>query len=70
MRGNMSLQTKIENNKNQLIKENITETYIDDRYFCGTCGNIGKCHPITGMCFICGDDNWKTVEGKENEIGY
>lgn len=64
------IDEKIKNNKLELEKDGIIYPSIDDRYYCLTCGNIGKEHPTTGMCFICGDDNWDVVSGKENEIGY
>lgn len=44
--------------------------YIDNRYYCKQCGQVGKCDPITSMCFDCGADDWEVVKGKEGEIGY
>ena len=66
----MTLTEKIEKNKSELKKDGITDPSIDNRYYCLTCGNIGKEHPITAMCYVCGDDNWEVVKGKEYEIGY
>ncbi len=66
----MELEEKIKKNKERLIKDGINEPEIDDRYYCLTCGNVGLEHPNTAMCFICGDDNWEVVKGKEDEIGY
>lgn len=42
------------------------EPYINDEYVCATCGNVGKSHPITSMCFVCGADDWKPVS---EEVG-
>lgn len=62
----MNLQEKIEANRLNLQKAGITEPYINDEYMCKTCGNIGKSHPETSMCYVCGDDNWSPVA---DEIG-
>lgn len=33
--------------------------YINQSYACETCGNTaGLCHPGTGMCFVCGSDDF------------
>ncbi len=55
------LVAKIAKNKQELISDKISTPYINDEYYCGTCGNIGKSHPITSMCYVCGDDNWIPV---------
>ena len=62
---------KIELNKKELEKDGISESdfYMDDCYQCSTCDNVGKSHPETSLCFICGDDNWEIVKGKESELG-
>ncbi len=44
----------------------LAEPYINNDYVCKTCGNIGKSHPVTSFCFICGDDNWAPVS---DEVG-
>lgn len=57
----MDLNKKIEKNNAELKAENITEPYVNNDYVCKTCRNIGKSHPNTSFCFICGDDNWIPV---------
>lgn len=43
------------------LNKDLTPT-IDKNYMCATCGSrSGKCHPVTGYCFICGTDNWTPV---------
>lgn len=60
------LKSKIEKNKEDLKKDGITEPYINNQYKCKTCNNIGKSHPVTSFCFVCGDDNWIPVN---DEVG-
>nr|WP_321357202.1 hypothetical protein [uncultured Draconibacterium sp.] len=59
----MDIKEKIEQNKKELEADGISEPYIDKNYFCETCGSIsGECHPVTGMCFICGADDWAPIQ--------
>ena len=62
----MDLENKIINNKTILNAEGITEPYINNEYYCETCGNVGKSHPKTSFCFVCGDDNWELVKSDIN----
>lgn len=55
-------QKMIAKNNKELEKEGITEPYINNEYYCKTCCNKGKSHPITSYCFECGDDNWQKVD--------
>lgn len=48
-----------------LEAKGIKKPYINNNFYCETCGNKGKCNPESSMCFICGDDNWKLVEPVE-----
>lgn len=59
----MDLKKRIKKNKKQLKKEGIKKPTIDKNYWCETCGSkSGKCNPENGMCYICGDDNWKPTK--------
>lgn len=64
---NIDIQQKIEQNKREIELQNLTEPpYIDEDYYCQTCGSTsGKCHPDTGMCFICGADDWAPIYTKK-----
>lgn len=55
-----------------LEAKGIKKPYINNNFYCETCGNKGKCNPESSMCFICGDDNWKLVEPVEviNDLSY
>lgn len=36
------------------------EPYIDMNYWCESCGSkSGESHPVTGMCWLCGADDWE-----------
>ena len=50
--------------------EKNNDYYIDDRYYCGTCGSHShKCDNENGCCYECGADDWEIEPGKLNEIG-
>lgn len=52
----------IAKNKIELEKEGVIYPYINNEYYCKTCGNKGKSHPVTSFCFDCGDDNWQMID--------
>lgn len=57
--------------KEGIIKADEVEPYIDERYWCETCKTSpGVCHPDTGMCYICGADDWAVIPGKEDQVGH
>lgn len=56
-----SVNQKIKHNKEELKKAGVTKPYINNEYSCQTCGNVGKSHPETSFCFVCGDDNWAPI---------
>jgi len=60
------LNEQIRLNKEKIKTEKLSEIdfLVDDDYFCETCGNIGKEHPKTGMCWECGADDWEPMPGK------
>ena len=55
----MNIEDRIKKNEAELKADVIIEPLIDKDYWCETCGSkSGKCHPVTGMCYICGADDW------------
>lgn len=66
------------NRNNEALKELIKRAkaknkglipYINNRYRCATCGNIGKSHPESSYCFECDSDNWELNTDKQNGPG-
>ena len=58
-------------NRQSIEKEGLnpdTDFSTDDRYYCETCGNVGKEHPRTAMCWECGSDDWAPVPGREHDV--
>ncbi len=56
------LEEMIKQNQEELQNEGIETPEYDHSYFCETCESTsGACHPVTGMCFICGADDWAPV---------
>jgi len=44
-------------------KNKAPKPYYDKKFACEACGaDDGACHPVTGMCYHCGEDDFLPVE--------
>ena len=65
--------TKIKKTNEDFLKEKEgvvgVDYYIDDRYWCQSCGShTHRCDTTNGLCYECGADNWEPEPDKMSEI--